>query len=252
MKLIILAAGKGTRLMPLTRNTPKSLLALKDGRSLLETQIDGVAESGVIDEVVLVIGYRAEQIEAKMKIYEHAKVRVSTIYNPFFEISNNLLSLWLALSAMDGDFMVTNGDNIFSPETFRGLAENTGDGIHLTVTDIEEFNEDDMKVIMKDGKVARVSKDIKGGEESGESVGLAKISGESFINVYRDCLNALVRNPENINRFWLETFNYLSQRAVQAVPYRIERKDWFEFDIHLDLNTALDLMQTESGDLFKP
>ncbi len=61
MKLIILADGKGERLMPLICNTPKPLLDLGKGNTLLEQEIASVRDSGAIDEIVLVIGYLAEQ-----------------------------------------------------------------------------------------------------------------------------------------------------------------------------------------------
>ena len=67
MKIIILAAGKGERLYPLTKNTPKPLIDLGNGETLLETQLRSLSESKVIDEVVIVIGYLYEQIESKLK-----------------------------------------------------------------------------------------------------------------------------------------------------------------------------------------
>ena len=68
MRIIILAAGKGTRAMPLTRNTPKSLLDIGNGVTLLEKQLEDIQKSKVIDEIVLIIGHLAEQIEAKIKL----------------------------------------------------------------------------------------------------------------------------------------------------------------------------------------
>ncbi|MBT5420035.1 MAG: NTP transferase domain-containing protein, partial [Candidatus Cloacimonetes bacterium] len=65
MKAIILAAGKGTRMFPLTKNTPKSLLDIGQGLTLLETQLHSLQEAGITN-IVLVVGYRAEQIEAKI------------------------------------------------------------------------------------------------------------------------------------------------------------------------------------------
>ena len=66
MKVLILVAGTGSRLWPLTRNTPKSLLDLGRGLTLLETQLDAIKPSGVTD-IVLLTGYRSAQIEAKIQ-----------------------------------------------------------------------------------------------------------------------------------------------------------------------------------------
>src|SRR5437762_3294655 len=113
MKVIFLSAGRGSRMMPLTKNTPKPLLDVGNGMTIIESQLNSIAECGGIEEVIFVIGYRAEQIEAKLK--GHVKVPVRFIYNPFYDMSNNLISLWLACSEMDQDFIVINGDDIFKP-----------------------------------------------------------------------------------------------------------------------------------------
>ena len=70
MKIIILAAGKGERLYPLTKNTPKPLIDLGDGETLLEKQLRSLSESRVVDEVIIVIGYLYEQVESKLKNFK--------------------------------------------------------------------------------------------------------------------------------------------------------------------------------------
>lgn len=95
MKLIILAAGKGERLLPLTRNTPKPLLDMGNGYTLLEEQMRAAQASGVVAETVLVVGYLASQVEAKLDYHRDQGLCVRTVYNPFYEVSNNLMSLWL-------------------------------------------------------------------------------------------------------------------------------------------------------------
>ena len=120
MKAIILAAGKGERLWPLTRNMPKSLLEIGNGITMLENQILCLSESG-IKEVFIVVGYRAEQIEAKIKHLIEFNCEIKTIYNPFFDISNNLHSLWFAKEVMFEDFIIINGDDVLIPKVIKGL-----------------------------------------------------------------------------------------------------------------------------------
>lgn len=244
MKLIILAAGKGSRLMPLTRNTPKPLMDLGNGITLLEKQLESITKSGVIDEVILVIGYLGHQIESKMSYYQKQGVKIKTIYNPFFEMSNNLISLWLSKHEMDEDFMITNGDNIFAPEVFKELVKNTGEGIHLTVLKREKYGIDDMKVTIVDkNHIVRVSKDIDDKHAHGESVGLVKISGCRYIDTYKKILESLARNNEYLNKFWLETFNVLSDNGVNVTKFEIVNADtWQEVDIHIDLENFKELM----------
>ena len=114
MRIIVLAAGKGERLMPLTRNTPKPLLNITDEKTLLELQLESMKKSGVIDEVILVVGYLANQIEAKIGLYRRLGMNIETVYNPFYDVSNNLISLWFAKYYMDKFWL----------EVFNKLSEN--------------------------------------------------------------------------------------------------------------------------------
>ena len=244
MKLIILAAGKGERLLPLTRNTPKPLLDMGNGCTLLEEQIQNVEASGVIDEVVLVIGYLAEQVEAKLKHYQSRGFKLRTIFNPFYEVSNNLMSLWLARQVFaEDDAMITNGDNIFSAEVFRGFARDNGEGIFLAVCDKTSFDDDDMKVTIADGAIARVSKKIPAVEAQAESPGLSMVRGRRARSLFLDNLEVLARNRETIGRFWLETFNSLYDRGVSIRPWKfVSENNWQEVDFHVDLAKARELL----------
>lgn len=244
MKIIILAAGKGTRLWPLTRNTPKPLIDLGNGETLLERQVSAIEESGVIDKVVIVIGYLHGQIESKMKTFQ-TKLKVKTVYNPFFESSNNLISLWFAKHEMkDDDFLITNGDNLFTADVLRDIVKKTNDGIYLTVCYADEYGEDDMKVkIDENKKIIRVSKLIEKGQGDGESVGLVKVQGETYRKIYTKVLEKLARKEEYLNKFWLETFNRLSEKCVDIIPFEIDREKWREVDFHFDLNKLKDLVK---------
>ena len=87
MKAIILAAGKGERLMPLTSDTPKSLLELENGTTLLESQLITINKT-VIDKVVIVTGNLTEKIESKVQRYsKEYNIDIQIVYNPFFDIS---------------------------------------------------------------------------------------------------------------------------------------------------------------------
>ena len=237
MKIIILAAGKGERLMPLTKNTPKPLLDMGNGATLLEEQIASLQESGVVKEIVLVIGYLAEQVEAKLQPHQANGVRVRTIYNPFYEISNNLMSMWFAQHEMNEDFLVTNGDNLFAPEVFAGLVNQAGEGIHLAVSRKGKFNDDDMKVTLQDGAIACVSKQIPLDEIDAESPGLALVRGSRARRLFREQLEWMARRKQFINKFWLEIFNQLFERGIRVSPWFFDGQTlWQEVDFHSDVD----------------
>lgn len=252
MKIIILAAGRGERLMPLTQNTPKPLIDMGNGNTLLEEQMMSIQESEVIDEVVLVVGYLAEQIEAKMKAYHDRGFHISTLYNPFWKVSNNLLSLWLARHVIaNHDVMITNGDNIFSPSVFSGLAEQS-EGIWLGTCRKTNFDSDDMKVKLIDGFVASVSKQTPGEEALAESPGLVMVRGARARQLFVEQLEGTVRDDDNNNRFWLEVFNRMWTKGVHVRPWMFESAgNWQEIDFHVDVGLMRDLLATKVKHLYK-
>ncbi len=252
MKIIILAAGRGERLMPLTQNTPKPLIDIGNGNTLLEEQMVSIQEAGVIDEIVLVVGYLADQIEAKMRAYHERGFQIRTVYNPFWKVSNNLLSLWLAKHVIaESDVMITNGDNIFTPKVFKGLAEQA-EGIWLSVCRKTEFDPDDMKVKIADGIVTSVSKKTPGEEAAAESPGLVMVKGERARQLFNEQLEGTVRDDENNNRFWLEVFNRMWNKGVQVRPWVFESAgNWQEIDFHVDVSLMRELLATKMLPIYR-
>ena len=241
MKIIILAAGKGERLYPLTKNTPKPLIDLGNGETLLERQLYYLSNSNVIDEVIIVIGYLYDQIESKLNNF-NTKLKIKTIFNPFYEMTNNLITLWLSKYEMNQDFLITNGDNLYTSDVVRDLVEKTNDGIYVTICYRDDLGEDDMKVILDDnGKILRVSKEIE--KSNIESIGLAKIKGEKYRKIYQEILEELARNKNYINKFWLETFNILGDRGVEIQSFKIDKDKWREVDFHFDIKDLKQLIE---------
>ncbi len=245
MKIIVLAAGKGERLMPLTKNTPKPLLDLGNGNTLLEEQIERIEKSHVIDEIVLVVGYLADQIEAKIKMLLSKGLQIRTIFNPFYDMSNNLISLWLAKHEMDEDFIVTNGDNLFSADVFEGLVkQNQEERVFLSIVVEESYGDDDMKVIMDNGLIVNVSKSIDVKKAHGESVGLVLVRGPKPRELFQEHLELLVRDRRYINAYWLEVFNSMHSKSIPTYPWQFDEKNkWQEIDFHMDIEKARSLLQ---------
>jgi choline kinase len=120
VKVVILGAGQGKRLLPLTAEVPKALLDI-GGRSLIERQIDAFASCGV-GEFVVVTGYGAARMEeALAHIARDKRISVKTIFNPFYSVADNLASCWMARHEMKGEFIQVNGDNLFKADLVKIL-----------------------------------------------------------------------------------------------------------------------------------
>jgi len=231
MNLIVLAAGKGNRMGVLTRDKPKLLLNL-GSNTLLERQLQSFKDSDNIDTIIYVIGYFGESIEEHLIRLDAEKV--VTVFNPFYDAYNNLISLWLAKYYMDTDFAITNGDNLFDASVLR-KAFSHKDGIYLAVNKKNRYDNDDMKVVVKNGNVNKVSKLIFEGATDYESVGLAVVSGKRFRDKFKKTLEKLVRSKDYLDKFWLEVFNVLAREKVAITPFQIEG-NWREFDYHADIS----------------
>lgn len=114
MRALILAAGQGTRLRPLTDDRPKCLVPLL-GRSLLSWQIEALRVAG-IEDVSVVTGYRADQIEA---------LGVAVIHNERFASTNMVASLMVArgLLLSGDDILIAYGDLVYEPRIIAALAD---------------------------------------------------------------------------------------------------------------------------------
>lgn len=99
MRAILLAAGMGTRLRPLTEDTPKSLIKI-NGEPLLERQVKFLKEIG-IEEIYIVTGYLKEKFE-----YLREKYNVTLIYNEYYNKYNNIYSMYLAKEFLENSYVI--------------------------------------------------------------------------------------------------------------------------------------------------
>src|SRR5690606_34114380 len=119
MRAIILSAGQGSRLLPLTQDRPKCLLPV-GGRSVIEWQVRHLATGGVT-EIAVVLGFHADQVADQLQALAGPQLAIRTIFNPFYNVSDNLGSCWMARGEMEGDFLLLNGDTLFEPAILKKL-----------------------------------------------------------------------------------------------------------------------------------
>jgi CTP:phosphocholine cytidylyltransferase-like protein len=117
MRAILMAAGMGTRLRPLTENTPKSLVEV-NGMSLLERQIINLKEVG-IDEIIVLTGYLHEQFDDLVKKYNLIKV-----INDKYDIYNNIYTMYLVREYLEDAFVI-DADNYITRNFLPRTKPNT-------------------------------------------------------------------------------------------------------------------------------
>ena len=113
---IIMAAGMSSRFAPLSLETPKALLNVKD-EIMIERQIGQLREAG-IDEIVIVVGYLKEKFE-----YLKEKYHVILVENPYYKQMNNFSTLYVAREYLKNTW-ICSADNYFTENVFMEESEN--------------------------------------------------------------------------------------------------------------------------------
>jgi choline kinase len=232
MKAVILSAGKGTRMMPLTANTPKCLIDIGKGKTVLESQLDVLSACG-FTEVYVVAGYRLEQVRAKIASYRGGNMKIRIIHNPFYATTNNIISLWLALPYVNGEFISVNGDDIFKGSVIQSLLAAEGD-IAMTIDRKEAYDSDDMLVVTEGELVRHVGKDLDRNQANGESVGIIRYRDRG-VSMLDETLNLMLREEANHQRFYLSALQQIMNRGFPVSACEVDSKDWAEIDFHPDV-----------------
>ncbi len=234
MKAIILSAGQGSRLGHLTDDRPKCLIEF-GGKSLLDWQLDTLAANEV-DEVLVVTGFRDDQIEAVLA-RRSGGPRVRTMFNPFFKVADNLGSLYLVRGDLTGDCLVWNGDTLVSNALMARVVDNVGcDGICVTIDRKDRYDDDDMKVVVSDdGRLRAIGKRIAEGVNA-ESIGLLAFRGGGAER-FADAIERAMRTSEGTTIWYLRVIHHLAQNS-EVWTLDISGEEWGEVDFPEDLASA--------------
>lgn len=242
MRAIILSAGAGKRLLPLTEKTPKCLLEVADGVSILSFQLRTLAASGV-PEATVVVGFGADRIEEHLAAHPVPGLEVRTLYNPFYGSSDNLLSAWAARVHMGDDFLLLNGDALFEPGVLQTLLETPLAPVTLTVNTKKSYDEDDMKVSLEGGRLTGIAKTLPREGVDAESIGLMRFNGRGS-EAFQDALEEAVREPSALNLWWLSAVDRLAE-AVPVQALDITGLWWSEVDTAEDLDRVRDHLASD-------
>jgi choline kinase len=233
-KVIILSAGQGSRLLPLTAERPKCLIDFS-GKSLIAWQIEMLAAGGV-REFHVVTGFMTDMVEAELEQLKQAGTDICIHFNPFYKVADNLGSCWIVRDIMDGDFMILNGDTLISPEIIE-TAQNTANWpITVTVDIKDHYDSDDMKVSLSGDRLTAIGKTLTAEESDAESIGFLAFRGEGG-SLFREKVRAFMRTPAGVENWYLKIIDALAP-SEKVGTVSIKGHDWAEVDFLNDVETA--------------
>lgn len=244
MKAVILAAGRGTRLSPYTHDKPKCLLDIGN-ISILEQQINNIRDCG-INEIVIVVGFGFERVEDFLRNYNGLGMRIKTLYNPFYQSTNSLVSLWIARSEFDEDIVVMNGDDVYEIGVLDKVLSVRDEKMCLPIKRKPRYESEDMKVVVADRRISKISKDISNDETSAESVGIRVFRGMG-VELLRRAIEEEMRNPGAEGKWYISSIHRLISKGYEVRPLDIGNLYWMDVDCPLDLFRA----RKESGKFLK-
>jgi len=235
VQVVLLAAGEATRLRPLTLSTPKCLLPLADGKTILDLTLENLKWAG-LKQVVLVTGFEADQIRKHISA-RHADLAVEWIHNDLFSSTNNSHSLWMAGRAVKGPFILLDADILFDRRIIPLLL-----GLHqedaLAVRTAGGWSEEDMKVRLDgDGNVGRIGKDIRVDRATGESIGIEKFGGP-FGKALFEKLEHRIRSQNGSREFYEASFQAVIEEGLPLFGLDISPLPCMEIDTVEDYEKA--------------
>jgi len=233
MKAIILSAGQGKRLLPLTAEIPKCLLPIQ-GKKLIEWQIDALHRGG-IDKITVVTGYRAEKVDEVLQ-RSYGPGRIKTLYNSAYAITDNLVSCWAARHEMNEDFILLNGDTLFETAVLKRLFESPDRPATVVVNHKDMYDADDMKVEMEHCRLVRIGKNIVHDRAQGESIGMILFRGEGPM-LFRSALKKALNDPAAGRKWYLSVIDEMAQ-VMPVWTCSITGLKWCEVDYPADLKQA--------------
>ena len=222
-RAVIIAAGFGSRMVPITLNTPKPLVRVH-GKMIIETLLDAIVEAG-IPEIVVVRGYLWEQFDSLL----HKYPQIRFVYNPLFNESNNISSAYLAKDLLQNAYVCEADLLLSNPRLIRKYEYSSN---YLGM--FKEYT-DDWCFEVKRGKIRQL---MVGGRNCYHMYGISYWDQKDGAQLCHD-LEETFQMPGGKEKYWDEV-----ALRVFSKNYTVDVRPCFEGDI-VEIDTFNELKQID-------
>ncbi len=258
MKVIILAAGQGTRLRPLTDSCPKCMVEV-NGKSLIERQLDTMRSCGIKEkDITVVAGYCSDALKGQLKDTE-----IRIIVNKEFETTNMVCSLMCARKIMESedDILVSYGDIIYDAHVLQKILDADSeisvvvdDGWYSYWSERCENPLDDAETLMYDQEdylteIGQKTSDLN--KVQSQYIGLMRFQGQGLGDMLSTCDKAkertvcgekLWRTERNYNKMYMtDLLQGMIDEGCKLKAVHIQR-GWYEIDDCEDLHLVTEIL----------
>ena len=238
-RVIILSAGENPLLGGLAPDFHTSLVDI-GGRTILECQLEALRKNGIHDEdIIIATGKGEAYIREKIKGTD-----IKTIFNPWYDSTNMLATVWLARELIRNGFIVIYGDIVFEPAVLRKLLDNK-QGIVLAAEE-KKCDEDDEKICARNGRMVLHPdyenlpeprhKCMPVGDAFGEFIGMAKFNrqGTAFLCAEMD----EIMRSRDYHSYLVTVFERLASKGVKLAVEKVNGLLWSDNDTIYDLKNT--------------
>lgn len=223
MKVVILAAGKGSRL---GSPGPKPLTLLSNGQSILGYQLEQILKHATVDDIVVVVGFQKEKIMEEFP-------DLTYVYNARYATTNTAKSLLAALKKCTGDVLWLNGDVVMLPEVLKKAFANPRTSMVVNVGDV---GEEEVKYRQNDdGRILEVSKSVK--NPQGEALGVNFCAANDLSKLIEGLKQCSDRD------YFERAIEYCIQDGMAVWSIPVDRLACTEVDFPEDLKRANEMLQ---------
>lgn len=230
MKVLLLAAGRGTRISRYLAGNPKCTVDI-GGEKLIQYTI-GLLNQKNITDIAIVLGYRDDVIRDALGAYN-----VKYYYNPFYDVTNSIASAWFARDflAGDDDVIIMNADVYMEERMLDHIL--SCEKSPVMFADGTRREEADYKFLYQDGILLKYGKELTGEDISGEYVGIGRFS-RGFIPAFLDEMDRMIRDQQH--GVWWENIVYSMAGKRDVYVDEVNGMFWAEVDYIEDYKRIMD------------
>lgn len=230
MTYIILAAGKGSNLQPLTLNYPKTSFRLDENTTVLQRMVRTIRKHDKDAEIFVVLGYLADKVKESL-----AEENCKFVLNPFYEVTNSISSLWFARQYLERENVtIVHGDVVFCNEIIENYLVKPTDYPYV-LTDSSCIIAGNYNAVIRDNQILVMSKKLE--NVSAKYCCMTKLDAVSS-RLMKQEIDSMIKNNMYGQFFEDSLVQMIMFNDFQLFSEDIAGKSWSEVDTVDDLLKA--------------
>ncbi len=241
---LLLAAGTGSRLLPLTKKSPKCLTLVNE-TSILERLIKSLNQHG-FKRLIVVTGHLEECIRNFLKT-RAGNIKIEYVFSPLYKTTNNIYSLWMARKIINEPFMLIESDLVFDPSLLTEMLYPD----RIAIARMKPWLNGSTVTLNPSGNVDAFHCDAKSrlDEIRYKTVNIYSLSVSSWYRVIEK-LNRYIL-ADRVNDYYEVVFRQMvAEKSLSLQAVHFDHKPWYEIDTMEDLASAEKLFPVKVGKPF--